>query len=289
MNDAEGTGQDSILSYSDCRLCPRMCGISRDKGEKGFCGAGDQPIISSAFPHRGEESVLSGSSGSGTIFFCGCNLKCVFCQNYDISSSTEHGNPVSIEKCVNIMLSLQTHGCHNINFVTPTHFTPTIVRAVKEARARGLTVPTVYNCGGYEDPNVLAELEPYIDIYMPDMKFLDSERSRIFLHAPDYPSAVKEAVSIMDRQKGALEVKGSLAVQGLLIRHLVMPGGYEDSKQIIDFISAELSSGTFVNIMGQYRPCHKAVNFKEIADYPVHAEISDLKEYAEGKGLRVSD
>lgn len=278
----------SILDYSDCRLCPRACGASRDKGETGFCGAENRAVVSSAFPHRGEEPVLSGTAGSGTIFFCGCNLKCVFCQNYEISADTDRGTPCSAEQLADIMLSLEQQGCHNVNVVTPTHFAPTIVQALEQARSRGLTLPAVYNCGGYEDPDVLAELEPFIDIYMPDIKFFDADRSRRFCSAPDYPKRVREAVAVMDSQKGSLEIRDGIAVEGLLIRHLVMPGGYADSKRIIDFIADELSPGAFVNIMGQYRPCHKAVNFREIDGYPDQKEVSDLNIYAREKGLRVS-
>lgn len=276
------------LSYAGCELCPRNCGAQRDKGETGYCGVTDEAVISSAFPHRGEESELSGTKGSGTIFFCGCNLKCIFCQNHDISRSIKGGRPASVDKLVHIMLSLEHSGCHNINFVTPTHITPTIVEAIHAARGQGLSVPTVYNCGGYEHHEVITELEGNIDIYMPDMKFFDAQRSRTFLNAPDYPDVVKKAVLLMDRQVGKLTcTQEGIAQQGLLIRHLVMPGGYKDSKSIIDFIAQDLTPGTAINVMGQYRPCFKAVNYKEIADYPEMREILDLKKYAHDKGLNV--
>jgi len=281
--------EQSPLDYASCTLCPRMCRANRSEGAQGFCGADSRMVISSAFPHHGEESVLSGSNGSGTVFFCGCNLKCVFCQNYEISHTIEHGRSCSPEKLAGILLGMQEQGCHNVNFVTPTHFVPSIINALKQARSQGLTVPAVYNCGGYENPDVLAGLEPFIDIYMPDIKFFDRERSRMFLGAPDYPEAVKKAVSVMDKQKGPLEITNSIAVRGVLIRHLVMPGGYEDSRNIIDFIAEELSPGTFVNIMGQYRPCGEAVSFKDISGYPDQADVEALREYASERGLRVSD
>jgi len=275
--------------YDDCRLCPRQCGADRTAGERGFCGAGDIPVVSSAFPHHGEESVLRGTRGSGTIFFCGCNLKCVFCQNHDISGSTAGGTPVSPEELAVLMLSLQRHGCHNVNFVTPTHFAPSIARAVEIARREGLVVPVVYNCGGYESPEVIRALEGVVDIYMPDVKFLDPERSARFLRAPDYPDAVREAVALMDTQVGRLQVRNGTAVRGLLVRHLVMPGGYEDSRRIMDFLASACTPGTYVNVMDQYRPCHRAADFPDIAGYPDPAEIAALKEYARDKGLTVID
>lgn len=275
--------------YTSCNLCPRECKADRTAGETGYCGAGDSPVVSSVFPHRGEESVLSGTNGSGTIFFSGCNLKCIFCQNADISFNPDNGKTVSTGQLASYMLSFQKQGCHNINFVTPTHVVPSIIDAVSSARSDGLSIPTVYNCGGYESVEIIKKLEDTIDIYMPDFKFFASDKSSTYCSAPDYPDAVRNALIEMNRQKGVLQIRNGSAVSGILIRHLVMPDGYDDSRAIIDWISENLSPGTAINIMGQYRPCHKAVNFNAIRDYPDKSEIDALKQYASKSGLNLVD
>jgi len=236
-----------------CRLCPRRCGVDRLNDERGFCLIGRQPVVSSAFPHHGEEDCLRGTRGSGTIFFSGCNLQCVFCQNFDISH-TARGALMDPPSLAELMLRLQGLGCHNINLVTPTHVTPQILEALVLAVPEGLRLPLVYNCGGYEDVETLRLLEGIIDIYMPDFKFWDPEKARLYLNASDYPEIARRAVREMHRQVGDLvmDEKG-LARRGLLVRHLVMPGCLDDTRAILQFLR-ELSPGTAVNVMAQYRP-----------------------------------
>ena len=270
-----------------CELCPRVCKVNRLNGGKGFCGIGAKAVVSSAGPHYGEESVLVGSGGSGTIFFAGCNLGCVFCQNYDISQ-LRHGNAVEITDVVSMMMQLQTRGCVNINFVTPTHVVPHVIESVFLARERGLTIPVVYNCGGYESIESLQLLEGTIDIYMPDAKYLNHDSSKEYSSAHDYPDVMKLALLEMHRQVGDLKVKDGVATRGLLIRHLVMPGNVACDKEIIDFIVNEISENTFVNVMEQYRPTLNAHNFPEINRPVTRQEFSNVYEYAKSQGLRLS-
>ena len=238
---------------ADCRICPRDCVVNRLAGETGYCGIGERALVSSFGPHRGEEPPLVGRAGSGTIFFAGCNLKCVFCQNYDISH-TRAGEPVGERSLAGIMLDLQRMGCHNINFVSPSHVAPQIINALEIARGAGMNLPTVYNSGGYDKVETLRMLEGWIDIYMPDAKYLDAEAARNFSDAPDYPQVMRSALAEMQSQAGDLEIVDGVARLGLLIRHLVMPGMLEDSIRIIDFIADEISANAYVNVMGQYRP-----------------------------------
>ncbi len=271
-----------------CKLCPRACNINRLNDEKGFCGTGAKAVVSSAGPHYGEESVLVGSGGSGTIFFAGCNLRCVFCQNFNISQ-LRHGNEIEIDDMVNMILQLQTRGCVNINFVTPTHVLPHIIESVFLAREGGLTIPVVYNCGGYESIESLRLLEGTIDIYMPDAKYLKTYSSKEYSFAHDYPDVMKLALPEMHRQIGDLEIKNGVATRGLLVRHLVMPGNVACSKEIIDFVVNEVSGNTFVNIMEQYRPTFNAHNFPEINRQVTRQEFSKVYEYAKEQGLRLAD
>jgi putative pyruvate formate lyase activating enzyme len=227
-----------------------------------------------------------GVHGSGTIFLAGCNLGCVFCQNYDISHHCE-GRPASVSEIVAMMLHVQSVGCHNINFVTPTHFTPQLAEAIVAAREQGLHVPIVYNCGGYESVEMLRLLDGLIEIYMPDMKYADPSAAEKFSSAPDYPAANQEAVREMWRQVGDLEIIDGIARRGLLVRHLVLPGDLAGSRKIIDFLAHEVSGNTYINVMEQYRPCFKACNFPELSRRPTRAEIELAREYAVEKGLRL--
>ncbi|KHE92220.1 MAG: radical SAM protein [Candidatus Scalindua rubra] len=271
-----------------CELCPRACKINRLNDEKGFCGIGAKAVVSSTGQHYGEESVLVSSGGSGTIFFAGCNLSCVFCQNYDISQ-LRNGNEVEIDDIVNTMLQLQTRGCVNINFVTPTHVVPHIIESVFLARENGLTIPIVYNCGGYESIESLLLLEETIDIYMPDAKYSSSDSSKKYSFAHDYPDVMKSALLEMHRQVGDLVIENGIAIQGLLVRHLVMPDNIAHSKEIIDFIVNEVSGNTFVNVMEQYRPTFNAHNFPEINRPVTRQEFNKVYEYAKKQGLRLAD
>jgi len=271
---------------NSCVLCPRQCKVDRIKEQIGFCGIGDLPVISSVGPHFGEESVLVGFGGSGTIFFAGCNLGCVFCQNYDISHHL-HGRPMTIEQLAQSMLGLQNIGCRNINFVTPTHVIPAITAAIELARKKGLRLPTVYNTGGYDSVETLKLLDGYIDIYMPDMKYSDSKVAEELSHAADYWQVNQAAVKEMHRQVGDLRTKKGLATRGLLVRHLVLPEQLAGSFEIIDFLAEQISPKTTINVMAQYRPCYKASSYPKINRRPYPEEIESVRRYAIEKGLNV--
>jgi putative pyruvate formate lyase activating enzyme len=241
-----------------CTLCPRNCKVDRTAGEKGFCKTGDKPFISSYGAHFGEERPLVGRSGSGTIFMGHCNLGCIFCQNYSISHLGE-GIEVSFEKLADIMLSLQTEGCHNINLVTPTHQMPMILRSILIASEKGLKLPIVYNCGGYESLDAIKILEGIVDIYMPDFKYMDPATALKYSGAEGYPDAAKAALKEMHRQAGDLLIdKRGIALRGLLVRHLVLPERLGGTAELVKFIAGEISKNTYINIMDQYHPCHKA-------------------------------
>ncbi len=247
-----------------CTLCPRKCMVNRLDKERGVCRAGSQVMISSVFPHFGEEPPLVGYQGSGTIFLTNCNLHCTFCQNYDISFEGR-GTPVTLQQLAEQMIYLQESGCHNINFVTPTHYVPQIVSALPMAVERGLRLPVVYNCGGYESLEVIKLLEDIVDIYMPDTKFAQTDPASKYCKAPDYPQVVESALKEMHRQVGDLVVDDrGIAVRGLLIRHLVMPDGLAGTGELMKFIHDEISPDSYVNIMAQYRPAYRAAEFPEI-------------------------
>ena len=269
-----------------CMLCPRMCEVNRSKGQIGFCGIGDMPAVSSVGPHFGEESVLVGFGGSGTIFFAGCNLGCIFCQNFDISHH-RHGRQITIEQLAQSMIEVQSYGCSNINFVTPTHVVPAIAAAIELARKKGLTLPTVYNTGGYDLVETLKLLDGFVDIYMPDMKYSDLAVAEKLSSAPDYPEVNRAAVKEMHRQVSDLQVEKGLATRGLLVRHLVLPENLAGSFKIIDFLAEEISRSTTINVMDQYRPCFKAFEHSEISRRPSRQEIESVRQYAIEKGLNV--
>lgn len=242
----------------DCDLCGHRCRVNRLAGETGICRADDTVQVSSFGAHFGEEGPLVGTRGSGTIFFTGCNLKCVFCQNWDISQM-RMGRTLSDAELAKIMISLQKAGCHNINLVTPTHYVPQILKALLLACEKGLRLPLVYNCGGYESLTTLEILDGVIDIYMPDVKYAHSESALRFSKAKDYPTVVKSALKEMHRQVGDLMVDDSgIAWRGLLVRHLVLPEGLAGTEEIMGFIADEISKDTYINIMDQYRPEYRA-------------------------------
>jgi putative pyruvate formate lyase activating enzyme len=275
-------------SLASCELCPRRCRVNRLKGETGFCGVGERALFASAGPHYGEEDVLVGRGGSGTIFFGGCNLGCIFCQNADLSHGRE-GDEASPPGIAAVMLHLQRCGCHNINFVTPTHVTPQMMAAILIARDAGLQVPIVYNCGGYEALDTLRALDGFVDIYMPDAKYADSEAARQLSGAPDYPEVVFAALREMHRQVGDLETDGDgIATRGLLVRHLVLPNGLAGSRTILDFLAREVSPNTYVNVMAQYRPCYRAAECAAINRPPTREEFGDAYRHAASLGLRLA-
>jgi putative pyruvate formate lyase activating enzyme len=256
--------ESSYARLSSCNLCPRNCGIDRTHGQIGTCKGELLPRVSSCGPHFGEEAPLVGQNGSGAIFLTGCNLRCCFCQNYEISHHLQ-GKEIPPEELALMMLRLEEIGCHNINLVTPTHFVPQIMEAVLVAAGDGLSLPLVYNCGGYESIDTLKSLDGIVDIYMPDFKFWCETSSQQYCNAPDYPSVARQAIREMHRQVGDLVIRDGLAIRGLLVRHLVMPGHLDQSKEILDFLAREISSDTFVNVMDQYRPCYHADQFPGIA------------------------
>jgi putative pyruvate formate lyase activating enzyme len=284
----ESPGQRLREAMSPCTLCPRECKVYRSEGRTGFCGIGDKPVVSSIGPHFGEESVLVGCGGSGTIFFAGCNLGCVFCQNFDISHH-RHGREVTVEQLARSMLELQRRGCCNINFVTPTHVIAAIAEALELARKGGLTVPTVYNTGGYDSVETLRLLEGFMDIYMPDMKYSDPTVAEELSGASDYPRINREAVREMHRQVGDLRTERGLATRGLLVRHLVLPENLAGSFETIDFLAEKISRRTTINVMEQYRPCYEASSHPAINRRPTLEEIQSVRQYAIKRGLNVLD
>jgi putative pyruvate formate lyase activating enzyme len=268
-----------------CELCPRKCKVNRLKGEKGYCRSGRELVISSFGPHFGEERELVGRHGSGTIFLTNCNLLCVYCQNYDISH-LGYGEETSIGEAAEIMLGLQNRGCHNINLVTPTHFAPQLVKATKDAAKRGLRLPLVWNCSGYENVEVIKLLDDIVDIYMPDMKYGESEPAKRYSNTPDYFERSREAVKEMHRQVGDLKVdERGVAYRGLLIRHLVLPNNLAGSEKVLKFISEELSKEAYINIMPQFRPSGKAYEYGELSRKPTANELYSVIKSARKLGL----
>lgn len=248
-----------------CSLCPRNCGANRLAGETGICKTGQQAVISSYDAHFGEEAPLVGSGGSGTIFFTHCSLGCRFCQNDEISNAGS-GREITSRQLAAVMLHLQESGCHNINFVTPSHVVPQILESLETAVPLGLRVPLVYNSSGYDAIDALKLLNGIIDIYMPDFKFWDATVSTKLCNAPDYPERAKAALKEMHRQVGDLVLdEKDIAQKGLLVRHLVMPGGLAGTEEVMQFLAREISRDTYINIMPQYRPCGEARQIPEIA------------------------
>ena len=245
----------------NCRLCGHACQIDRLGGIVGKCGTDRQTVVSSYGPHFGEEAPLVGRWGSGTIFFTNCSLKCIFCQNYSISQLGE-GTSIGSKALAQMMLDLQQRGCHNINLVSPTHQVPQILEALELAVAGGLSLPLVYNTGGYDSPEVLAILDGIVDIYMPDMKYSDEATARRLSGVKDYPRINQNAVKEMHRQVGDLAIDDyGVALRGLLVRHLVLPHGLAGTEGIVSFLAKQVSRNTYLNIMAQYHPCHHAFEF----------------------------
>jgi putative pyruvate formate lyase activating enzyme len=270
---------------SQCTLCPRRCGINRIQGELGYCKAGSELMISSVFPHFGEEAPLVGHRGSGTIFLTHCNLRCIFCQNYDISH-LGRGERASPSQMAGYMVRLQELGCHNINFVTPTHYTPQIVASLPEAIELGLKLPLVYNCSGYESLEVIKLLDGIIDIYMPDAKYAGEEPAKRFSNAPDYPHVLKEVLKEMYRQVGDLQMDvNGIAARGLLIRHLVMPENLAGTDDLMKFIAEEISPDSYVNVMQQYRPEYKSYDYPDLSRRITYGEYLDAVKLARRLGL----
>jgi putative pyruvate formate lyase activating enzyme len=248
-----------------CRVCPRECGVNRLKNEKGgFCRSGLNPVISSVSPHHGEEPPLSGTKGSGTIFFTNCNLKCVYCQNYPISQ-LGNGAERTVGELACQMVWLQEQGCHNLNLVTPTHFMPQILKALAIARERGFGLPIVYNTSGFESVEALRLLDGIVDIYLPDMRYADDAVALKYSSAPSYPEINRAAIREMFRQVGNLVLdENGVAQRGLIIRHLVLPGGLSGTGGVMKFLAEEISKDVCISLMSQYFPAFRAQEFKEI-------------------------
>ncbi len=269
-----------------CTVCPHSCRVNRVKGEKGFCKTGEKIKIASFFPHRGEEFPIRGYRGSGTIFISYCNMRCVYCQNYDISQEGE-GDEYSPEEIAAIMLYLQEEGCHNINWVTPSHVVPQLLKALYIAVEKGLKIPIVYNTSSYDTIETLKLLDGIVDIYLPDIKYLNNNYSRKYSKVENYPKITKKAIKEMFRQVGNLKTdENGIAYRGVLIRHLVLPENLSTSKEVIDFISS-ICPNAHINIMSQYRPYYKAYMFRELNKSIDIQKYYFLINYATSKGLNV--
>jgi putative pyruvate formate lyase activating enzyme len=272
--------------YKKCRLCPRECEVNRLAGENEICKADDKLKVYSAVPHFGEEKPLVGRYGSGTVFFSHCSLRCCFCQNWEIAHRGD-GGAISHSTLARAMLSLQKQGCHNINLVTPTHMVPHIVRALRIAVARGLRLPLVYNTGGYDKLETIKKLDGIVDIYMPDFKFQDGKLTHKYCtEASDYPEVAAAAIKEMHRQVGVLRTdERGIAMRGVILRHLVMPHNLAGTDRFLRWVAEELSPDTYVNVMDQYRPCHKASDYPEIDRPLTRKEWRQAVKWAKDAGL----
>jgi putative pyruvate formate lyase activating enzyme len=289
-----GRARRAVATLGDCRACPRDCGVNRLEDRWAACKTGRYAVVSSFFPHFGEEDCLRGWNGSGTIFFGHCNLRCVFCQNFDISQdikpAAERGS--TPREIADMMLWLQAQGCHNINFVTPEHVAPQVIEAVSIAAELGLHLPIVYNTSAYDALESVALLEGIVDIFMPDFKYWSDERSKVYLKAADYPRTARAAIQAMHAQAGPLVVdEDGLARRGLLIRHLVMPGCLDETRAILEWIATTLGSDTYVNLMDQYHPAGKVGEsaYPEINRTLTSAEFREAWRIASELGLQRLD
>jgi putative pyruvate formate lyase activating enzyme len=277
------------LLAAPCRVCPRECSVDRLNDERGLCKIGRRATVASHFPHFGEENCLRGWRGSGTIFFSGCNLRCVFCQNYDVSWQVQ-GQEVDAAHLAAMMLELQRIGCHNINWVTPEHVVPQILEALPLAVDGGLRLPIVYNTSAYDSPDSLRLMEGVVDVYMPDLKLASSEHTRRYLGKREYFEVASQNVREMQRQVGDLTLDDrGLARRGLIVRHLVMPGMIDETEMVLRFVVEELGPGTYVNLMGQYYPAGRSERYEEINRRPYPEELARAFELADGLGLRRLD
>ncbi len=280
----------ALLGPDRCGVCPRLCKVNRLADQRGLCAIGRQAIVASHFPHFGEENCLRGKNGSGTIFFSGCNLRCVFCQNFEISWQV-HGEPVTPRRLAAMMLELQDRGCHNINFVTPEHVVPQILQALPGAIDGGLRLPIVYNTSCYDSLDSLRLMDGIVDIYLPDLKVWTPEHARRYLRMPGYPQVARAAVTEMNRQVGPLRFgEDGLARRGLLVRHLMMPGMLDETQAILRFVAAELGAGTYVDLMAQYYPAglvgtNRRDSYQEINRHLARGEYHRAATFARNLGL----
>ncbi len=294
MAELRDRASRAVVTLADCRACPRDCGVNRLEDKWAACKTGRYAVVGSYFPHFGEEDCLRGWNGSGTIFFSHCNLRCVFCQNYDISQAIKAGRAPgsSPEEIAAMMLELQRRGCHNINFVTPEHVVPQVIEAVVEAIDRGLHLPIVYNTSAYDSLESIEMMDGIVDIYMPDFKYWSAERSRKYMQAENYTEAARAAIRAMHRQVGPLVLNNDgLAQRGMIIRHLVMPGCLDETRAILEWIASELGSDSYVNLMDQYYPAGKVneERYTEINRGLTSSEFHEAQQIALEVGLHRLD
>jgi putative pyruvate formate lyase activating enzyme len=293
--ELQNRARRAVEMLADCRACPRDCGVNRLDDKWAACKTGRHAIVSSYFQHFGEEDVLRGCNGSGTIFFSHCNLRCVFCQNYDISQAVRPGHAArgsGPEEIARMMMELQQRGCHNVNFVTPEHVVPQVIEALVEAVELGLHLPIVYNTSAYDSMESLEVMDGIVDIYMPDFKYWSMEKSKTYLKAENYPEAARNAIREMHRQVGPLVMDADgVAKRGVLIRHLVMPGSLDETRAILEWIANELGADSYVNLMDQYHPAGKVSGsrFAEINRRLTSAEFRQAEEIAQQLGLRLDE
>ncbi|MBQ7668533.1 MAG: radical SAM protein [Clostridia bacterium] len=269
----------------NCELCPRKCGVNRLENKLGFCGAGNDIRVARASLHKWEEPCLSGTNGSGTVFFSYCTLKCVFCQNYNLSHEN-FGKEITIEKLSDIFLTLQEKKAHNINLVTPTHYIPQIIEAIKMSRKNGLTLPIVYNSSGFENPEIIKLLSGYIDIYLPDFKYFDNTLAKKYSLANNYFEYATKSIEEMLKQVGEPKFDGDILKRGVIIRHLILPGFTEDSKKILKYLYENYKDKVYISIMNQYTPIHKNLtNYSEIDKKLTEKEYDEVIDYAISLGI----
>lgn len=271
------------MDYKNCMLCPRKCGVDRSKA-KGFCGMPDKLFAAKAYLHLWEEPCISGETGSGTVFFTGCNLRCVYCQNRKIAEGRE-GFEITSKRLGEIFLELQDKGANNINLVTPTHYVPHIISALDKVKDK-LKIPVVYNCGGYESTDTLKKLDGYIDIYLPDFKYCDSRLAKRYSNAEDYPEIVKSALNEMVRQTDKCEFdRNGIMQKGVIVRHLVLPGFLQNSKEVIEYLYKKYGNGIFMSIMNQYTPLEYVKEYPEINRKVTEKEYDEIIDFAAGIGV----
>ncbi len=273
------------LLQNPCNLCPRNCDVLRNNNQTGYCGTENTTVIYSYFLHQGEEPVLSGKYGSGTIFFSGCNLRCIFCQNHLFSQTTPiQGKKTSAEALAKIMLQLQEQKAHNINLVTPTHFLPNILQALESAYKQGLSIPIVYNTSGYEKTEIIELLDGIVDIYLPDFKYLTKHTANAYSHAPDYPKRVKAVLRIMENQTGKPEIENGIMKKGVIIRHLVLPGNQRESIAVVAWIKNNCKK-SLISVMSQYQPYHLAKTTLQLAQPLKPTEYLQVANFAQKMAL----
>ncbi len=277
--------QELLDIYKSCTLCPRACKVDRTKGETGYCRLPAEIVMDCALAHHGEEPPLSGTGGAGTIFLSSCNLGCIYCQNYQISHSTR-GRELTVLQLAQVMLDLQKRGCHNVEPVTPTPQTPLVMEALCMARAQGLTVPFVYNCGGYENPDVIRMLDGMVDIYLPDFKYGRDEDALLFSDAPGYPRFGIASIREMVRQVGDdLVLENDVASHGVIVRHLVLPGRLENSKEALKLLKNEISTGIPISLMSQYTPIGRVKSHPQLGRRITGDEYRQILDFALDMGF----